>query len=415
MYLFPGYTNYREVNGSLYVSSDLFQNEIEITEKDLIQEFYALVHSGGCLHLSTSLEVFLHEQGLLQNSTEIEESLEEAKQLLTDDLFLTIMPTEGCNFRCTYCYESHDSVNITERMLNQIRNYITEQAPNSKNVHIGWFGGEPTLCKNVILEMSSFIQKLQERYTFKYDANMTTNGYLLDCESFQQYYKSGISSYQITLDGWNHDVTRPHVSGNGTLSTILENLKSISLLPEDYQFNVTIRYNILDGDQDFSWYDFLYEQFGTDARFSIAVATVTDWGGETVKTLNILKKDKKEAIRTLHEEYLDKIGMPRKGKVKSAFSDVCYASCPRGFIFRADGKIEKCSIVLNHPKNQVGVIDTKNGVVLDDVACKHWCTSDFKTECLTCKDVLSCLNICCRKGIIVDGRTESVCLCSPIC
>lgn len=284
----------------------------------------------------------------------------------------------------------------------------------SKNVHISWFGGEPTLCTSIILEMSSFIQKLQKRYKFKYDANMTTNGYLLDCESFQQYYKAGINAYQITLDGWNHDVTRPHVSGNGTLKTILENLKSVSSLPEEYQFHVTIRHNILDGDQDFSWYDFLYDQFGTDARFSVAVVPVNDWGGETVKKLNILKRNKKQVLQTVHEEYLDKIGMRREGKVKLPFSDICYASCPRGFIFRADGKVEKCSIALNHPKNQVGVIHAENGVILDESACKLWCTSDLKTECLTCNDVLSCLNICCRKVIIVDGRTESVCLCKML-
>lgn len=414
MYLLPGYIKYREENGNLYVSSDLFQNEIEINEKDLIKEFYALVDNGGCQHLSTSLENFLYEQELLQKEIEIKESLEEAKKILEDDLFLTIMPTEGCNFRCTYCYESHNNINMTKEMLAHIRNYIVEQAVTSKNINISWFGGEPTLCKNIILEMSSFVQKLQEKHKFKYRANMTTNGYFLDCKSFHQYYKAGINEYQITLDGWNHDLTRPHVSGKGTLKTILENLKNISLLSQDYEFHVIVRYNILDGDLDFSWYDFLYDQFGLDARFSVLVAPVNDWGGETVKTLNILDGDRKIALRKLHENYLDNIGMGRIGKVKLPFSDVCYASCNRGFIFRANGKVEKCTIALNHPKNQVGVIHSEKGVILDEESCKRWCTSDLKTECLTCKNVLSCLNIACRKVIIVDGRTEKVCLCKTV-
>lgn len=411
MYLFPGYTNYREENGNLYVFSSLFQNEVKITKRDLIQEFYALINSNGCSSLSTTLEVFLHEQELLQNEIEIEKSLEKAKMLLSDDLFLTIIPTEGCNFRCTYCYQPHDSINMTEKTLSHIRNYIIEQAPDSKNVHISWFGGEPTLCKSIILEISSFIQILQEKYKFKYDANMSTNGYNLDCDSFKEYYRAGISEYQVTLDGWNHDETRPHVSGNGTLKTILENLKSISLFPEEYQFNITIRHNILDRDRDFSWYDFLYEQFGSDDRFSIAVTPVNNWGGETIKTLNLLEGNKKIEALKIHEDYLEKIGMHNKEKVKLPFSDICYASCPRGFIFRADARIEKCSIAMNHPKNQVGIIHSENGVMLDDILCKNWCTSELKTECFICKDVLSCLNIICRKVIIVDGRTEDVCLC----
>lgn len=413
MYIFPGYVTCHEENAILYVYSKLRQNKIKISDKKLIQEFYKLKNNNGCQSLSTPLTKFLHEQELLQDSFEIENAVNEAKKLLTYDLFLTIMPTEGCNFRCPYCYETHDIIIMSSSIIRQIEKYISEQVPSSKNVYISWFGGEPTLCKNVILEFSSFLQSLQTQFKFKYDANMTTNGFLMDRDSFLSYYKAGITSYQITLDGWNHDKTRPHKSGEGTLNIILKNLLTISSLPkEEYQFRIIIRHNILAGDKDFSWYDFLYKLFGTDKRFSLAVVPVKDWGGETVKSLDLPEKNSKNKLQLLHEEYLDKIGMQREGTKKVPFSDICYSSCPHGFIFRADGRIEKCSIVPNNPKNLVGYVDSERGVILDQVANQLWCTSDLKPKCLTCSDVLSCLNICCRKTIIVDGHSEGACLCA---
>lgn len=411
MYLFPGYTRYYEKNDNLYVSSDLYQNEVEIDERDLIKEFYSLIEIGGCQSLSTTLEKFLHEQELLQNESEIKESLEEAKKFFAEDLILTIMPTEGCNFRCTYCYESHKHINMTEEMLNHIRNYIVKQAHTSKNIVICWFGGEPTLCKSTILELSSFVQNLQDKYMFKYRANMTTNGFILDSELFKEYYKAGINEYLITLDGWNHDITRPHVSGDGTLNIILGNLKNISQLPNDYEFNIIIRYNILDIEPDFSWYDYLYDQFGSDARFSVQVAIVNDWGGEKVKHLNILEGDRAIEINKLHEDYLNKVNMSHNKKYKAPLSDICYASCNRGLVFRSNGKIEKCTIALDHPKNEVGIIDSERGVLLDETACEQWCNANLKDECLACKNVLHCLNIACRKGIVVDGYSEDICIC----
>lgn len=413
MYFFPSYTAYYEENDVLYVFSKLFQNKIKITDPTLQQEFHSLIYSGGCSQPTTPLTVFLHEQELLANEIEVECTIAKVKQLLSDYLMLTIMPTEKCNFRCPYCYESHDSIRMSRELLKQIQAYIVSQAPHFKFIVIRWFGGEPTICKDIILETSKLVQSLQGKYHFQYSSNMTTNGYLLDMDSFLEYYKAGITNYQVTLDGWNHDKTRPHVSGKGTLEIILNNLISISSLPhEKYPFHVVIRHNILDGDEDFSWYDYLYKLFGTDTRFSLEIASVTDWGGETVKSLKLAEGNKKKLLKTTHEKYIDEIGMQREGKNKDLFSDICYSSFPYGFIFRADGKIEKCTIALNHPKNLVGRVDPDKGVILDDTATQLWCSSSLKEKCYTCPDILSCLNICCRKKVIMDDYPEDVCLCA---
>ena len=182
---------------------------------------------------------YLHEQELLVTEEELDHALHQVRSLLDNIFMVTLMPTEGCNFRCPYCYEDHHAVSMTRDTLDRIEEYITAQAPRYKQVILAWFGGEPTLCKDKL---------------------------------FRQFYQAGITSYQITIDGWNHDKTRPHVSGKGTLQTIINNLASLSKLPPaEYSFHITLRHNILADDEDYSWYDYLYRLFGHDKRFAVLV------------------------------------------------------------------------------------------------------------------------------------------------
>ena len=378
MYILPGYTTFYEENGAIFVASELLQNKVKISDPEFQEEFRSIVRCGGCPEISTPLTQFLHEQELLANEAEITRLINPAKKLLDDILLLTIMPTEGCNFRCLYCYKNHAAISMRRETLDQIQAYIADQAPRFKTIQINWFGGEPTLCKDIVLETANLVQSLQAAHGFQYNSNITTNGYLLDMETFQQFYDAGITSYQITLDGWKHDKTRPHVSGKGTLQKILDNLMAISTLPKErHPFSIVLRHNILAGDRDYGWYDYLHKLFGADDRFSILVRSVDDWGGDSV-----------------HSRPL---------------SQICNASYPHGMVFRPSGKIEKCTVCLDHPKNLLGVVDPEKGIVLDPVVNELWSSFDLKPECFTCPDALSCCNMKCKMTSIITGQDETSC------
>lgn len=412
MYIFPGYVAYYEnkAGNAIYISSLLLKNKVMLTDPAIQDEFRALVKSGGRQELTTPLTKFLHEQELFLTEDEIFATLIKVKGLLNNTLMLTIMPTEGCNFRCPYCYEDHTSAPMSRETLNCIQRYIEEQAPRFKNICINWFGGEPTLCKDIILNTNALVQNLQTKHHFQFKSGMTTNGYLLDKQSFREYYAVGINNYQITLDGWNHDQSRPHVSGKGTLHTIINHLSQITALPQnEYQFKVILRRNILGGDMDFTWYDYLNQLFGKDKRFFMSVVPVSDWGGNTVKELNLLTKEAKGEILSAHTTYVDKIGMQREKDTKSLFSNVCYASYPYGFVFRSDGRVEKCTIAQNHPKNFVGYVDPEKGIIIDDEINRLWTTNDLNPECCMCSHVLSCLNLTCKHRVIINGELTGVC------
>lgn len=252
-----------------------------------------------------------------------------------EDIFMaTLIPTEGCNFQCSYCHKNHPAASMTRDTLDQIEEYITAQAPRYKQVVLVWLGGEPILCKDTVLEVSEMIQNLQKQHGFQYAAKMTTNGYLLDEKLFRQFYQAGITSYQITLDGWNHDKTRPHVSGKGTLRTIIDNLVSLSKLPpEEYSFHITLRRNFLAGDEDYSWYDYLYRLFGQDKRFDVLVCAVGDWDSKGSHDLSPLHQDTQEVLVAKHIAYLDKTEMV-------CYNQIFCSSWSHGIIFWPDGRIE---------------------------------------------------------------------------
>lgn len=410
LFILPGYVEYYEDNGVIYVSSNLRMNKVKLTDPEIIDEFRAIVRCGGCPEISTPLGQFLHDQELLINEQEVSQAIEELRSYVNDSLLLTIMPTEGCNFRCPYCYEDHAPITMRRTVLDEIQKYIAAQAGNFRHISIGWFGGEPTLCKDVVLETCTLVKELQRKYIFQYSSSMTTNGYLLNVDDFERYYNGGITFFQITLDGWNHDKTRPHVTGKGTLQKILDNLIAISSLPHDqFQYKIVIRHNILPGDEDYSWYDYLKRTFGNDKRFSVLIRPVSDWGGNSIHTLDILKGEALDSHLHKHVEYLKKIAMNCENENKNLLSQICYASYPNSMVFRANGKIEKCTICLDHPKNQLGHVDQELGIVLNDEINQLWSGTMLKPECYQCKDVLSCLNMHCKMPYIINGVDSSKC------
>ena len=86
----------------------------------------------------------------------------------------TLIPTEGCNFQCSYCHKTHPAASMPRDTLDQIEEYITAQAPRHKQVVLAWLGGEPILCKDTVLEVSEMIQNLQKQHGLQNTAMMAT-------------------------------------------------------------------------------------------------------------------------------------------------------------------------------------------------------------------------------------------------
>lgn len=125
--------------------------------------------------------------------------------------FMYLLLTDGCNLRCTYCFEEAPEVSnfkptfmnkeVAEKSIDYF-DYLANKygKPNSKKiVHI--YGGEPLLNKEVARHAISYITALNKRYGFeKYETVIVTNGTLID-ENMAQFLVENQVSIGISLDG----------------------------------------------------------------------------------------------------------------------------------------------------------------------------------------------------------------------
>ena len=403
MYYIVGCLEEREQN-DIILKSTLYDSEIKLSDEIFKKEYYSL-KKNGCKSLHSFLEKELNMQGMLLNEYEIKQITSTLTKHYNEILLLTIMPTESCNFRCAYCYENHDDIVMNEDIIQGLEKYIENSYHQYNHISISWFGGEPTLCKKTILRINQKVKKLlncEKKYSF----SMTTNGYLLDIDTFIEYYKSGITSYQITLDGWKQDKNRPLKNGEPTLERILNNLDAIHRLPSDiYKFNIMIRNNIYADNSDFTWYKFLRKKYGDDERFGILVRQVGNLGGD-IDTKNILSEKEGKLLIQKHVEYIDKLRIRCDNNGIEKNLDIgrgmCYASYKNGYTIRANGKVQKCTVAFDLDANEVGYLDSHGYLHINEEKNKIWSDNNIAKDCYSCNKIFTCLNKMCPLKKVTD-------------
>lgn len=171
------------------------------------------------------------------------------KKIALEGLILEV--TQECNFRCSYCcfsgnyrYErTFRNVNMSNSTaIKAVDFFFDNKNVNSPEPWISFYGGEPLLQKDLILDVVEYAQKKFHKVKF----NIQTNGYLLDYE----FYKK-IAEYPVTLsvsiDGPKqiHDRCRVLINKEGTFDKILSNLEKIANDNEEFIKNkVNVVYTI---------------------------------------------------------------------------------------------------------------------------------------------------------------------------
>jgi uncharacterized protein len=236
-----------------------------------------------------------------------------------------------------------------------VKNLLARRAAGLDDLRISWFGGEPLLALDIIEEMHTYVHTLRGAHPgMRFSADMTTNAYLLTRETFESLLGLGVTSYQIPFDGPRacHDQKRVLPGGGGTFDRIWRHVTALREVPEP--FDVTLRIHV-DEDNLGAIPGFIEEcgdAFGGDPRFRLFIRPLSRLGGANDENLCTLEEDMAdEKIRALQnlanarglgQLYMDDPCMP------------CYAAWGNSFIIRADGRINKCSIIMEHPVNQVG-------------------------------------------------------------
>ena len=274
-------------------------------------------------------------------------------------LKLTLMPTEHCNFRCTYCYEDFELGTMPEWVVDGVKRLLTSRAPELHRLELHWFGGEPLMAFPVIAEICSHAQALQAgNPKLSIHSSATTNGYLLSPERFSELLRLGVTSYQISLDGYreNHDRTRRRIDGSGTFLKIWENLLATRQFKEKFFIMLRVHFTPSTLDHVAELVEKLNAEFGEDTRYGIFFKAISRLGGsndhQIERSSDVWKETAKAKLTTL-------VKRKDKGVVDpTATAYLCYAAEPNSLVIRSNGQLARCTVAFNDPRNQIGYLQS---------------------------------------------------------
>lgn len=324
-----------------------------------------------------------------------------------DVLHISIIPSDACNFKCKYCYESSQTHFMSAEIVGGIKNYITKAAKKYRGIYISWYGGEPTLAADSVLDIMQHAKMECRKNAIPLYGQMTTNGYLLTTDLFKSLLSNHVMSYMITIDGTmeTHNLQRPHKTDGDSYSVILRNLKQIRDQIHNNNFRIGIRINITPQILPHlkEYVDVISREFGYNNRFGIIWEWVKDWGGEQICHNYDLVMESYES--TEYEQYLEYINQTGlqidRGQAHSQLgSEMCIASRKNGFTINFDGNVYKCAMALYDTSlndlNCIGYLRENGELVIDEYLNALWVgQGDLPEECGKCNHYPECMGLLC--------------------
>jgi uncharacterized protein len=294
-----------------------------------------------------------------------------------DHLHLIVMPTEKCNFRCVYCYEDFSIGRMERPVIEGIKALVRRRAPTLSSIEINWFGGEPTAAGDIVLEVMRDAQQTTRAHGVALRGGMTTNGFLLTADRYQEFHRGGIKDYQITLDGPQafHDTTRLQANRKGSFSEIWSNLLAIKDVAADGEILLRIHLTKKNVDAIPDFVAQIERTFGGDSRFRFSLQPIEELGGANDISDLVIPP----SVRS----WGHRAGTPppsTSGIERDHPDDyVCYAAKANSFVIRADGRIGKCTVALKSDHNCIGRIREDGSLDIDSKKLAPWLTG-WKTQ-----------------------------------
>lgn len=335
-----------------------------------------------------------------------------------DVMELVLMPTEQCNFRCIYCYESFARGGMERSVIDSIVEHVRKHVKSLSLLRIGWFGGEPLLAAEIIEELSTRMQEICATHGVEYTSSMTTNGYLLTPSVQDMLLRSSVRRFQITLDGPKGEHDRQRVLADhrtGTFDRILHNLTSLRDRKDLFRVSVRVNFSRTSVDEMDGFLELMGQRFGGDGRFSIDFHPVSHMGGPGDSAPGAYDSMEEGGARSLSlARRCTGVGfdaLSLRSRLKP-FGSACYAANPHSFIVGADGTVYKCTVAFEDPRNRVGTITPEGDLALDSEKLTRWVANGEEQDlkCQSCFFRPACQGNACPLARLNHGRA----ICPPV-
>ncbi len=340
-----------------------------------------------------------------------------------ENIKITLMPGGyGCNFRCKYCYESHDNIKgYGEKELN----YFVKLIKSLKGkILIDFFGGEPLLNYKWIKALITNLNSLHDLPAIQY--SMTTNGYLLDREKISYLVNSGVKTFQITVDGVEetHNKLRPLKNGGESWAKIIENLKIFKELDNFFKVIIRINYNSTSLDKEKLCKFLETLSFAKkDIRFKFIFRAIGDYSG--INSSIQKHEENKDTSQQKNETFLKAFEFLNILLDNGFFAEdidtltrpaglVCYASFPQNLVINGEGEILRCTVAVDQGYNKFGKVnysDNNYSLQINDKQLAEWKNAlKWESKCYKCRLLYQCLGMNCPVKNIANNCSA----CPPI-
>ena len=320
-------------------------------------------------------------------------------------LFVTLVPTFMCNFRCNYCFEgslAKENKQIIDFSI--LKKFAEKNFKNYYHIHVTLFGGEPLLVVNKCIDFFEYFSKvLNEKQTFS--SSIATNAYLMNEKVMDNLIKKcHCQNFQITIDGYKrtHNKFRKLVNGNETYDVVLKNFKKLLSFKNNYpSLNIVLRVNLFNN--TIEEVTKLLEEFKDDEKEKFSIYFRGIYATKEFQKNNTNEKN-------LINFY--KLAIQRGFKINENKNFSVYHCEGDGgteqIHILPDGNIYKCINDMSFEKSHIGFIN-ENGDAVYNKNIDYWEDYSFfdDKECNKCKYLPMCWGGC---PLIYKKRKERICI-----
>lgn len=319
------------------------------------------------------------------------------------DLF--ILPNMKCNFGCPYCYENHHASRLSDAVRDRILAWVERMVPQFKLVLVSWFGGEPMLSHDRVIEMQQRIVEICRANDVEIAAHITTNGYLLTSDRAAELMSVGVHSYQVTMDGPPriHNVGRQLKGGGASFDAVFGNLCALAEQQPDAHIKLRVNFD----HETIGHVPELLQMFPDHVRSRLNLVLEPIFGQAPLD---------KKPIRGVAQAAERVYGIARElgfntptAQLKPTQLTYCYADRASEFVFNHVGDVFKCTVGNFTAKERLGALDDDGRVIWDGAEYDDWMAIPAVDDaCRKCTYLPMCMGGC-RKTRKYTGRSSADC------
>ena len=322
---------------------------------------------------------------------------------------LMVFPTQDCNLKCWYCYETHQqNTKMTPEVMERIYLYVKNLIENNSfdSFQMSFFGGEPLLYfDEIVFPLASRIKNLIESAGKQFISFFVTNASLINKQTIDKLVTLS-PRLQITLDGVKekHDKVRIWKKNNApTYDTIIQAVKELTKREDLANFAITLRINY--DNETLNNLHSLLEDLADVDKTKLHVHFERVW-----QTVDSVDNEQRDLLLKALIDFTERGFVVNQGSFRQKDYS-CPAECYNYAIINHDGSVHKCNGRTLSKKSACGKIALTGQIEWDinKIAKRIGLATFENPSCIKCKMLPLCMGPCSQKLMEMGGFDKQIC------